>query len=262
MEIAEPKVFLVGGTELYYDNLMDYLQEIGDPDWEHNINEEGGQLLVEAAGRMCYRSWQPYDPEMPRATNPNVSKVREGNKEYLANILAHKHGAILEHVSLNFIATDVSRVFTHEIVRHRAGAAYSQESLRYVRLDDLRFWIPKSMEAHTELYKQCVETAEKWQKLFAEATKIEEMSDFSQKKAFTSAFRRVAPIGLSTSIMMTYNVRALRHIIELRTSPHAEEEARVVVGQMAKLCKEKFPNFFQDMITHEDGTCEFKNQKV
>jgi thymidylate synthase (FAD) len=70
------------------------------------------------------------------------------------------------------------------------------------------------------------------QKLLAWLTKIDEM-DFSQKKILTSAFRRIAPMGLSTGIVFTANFRALRHIIELRTQPGAEAEMREIAGLIA-----------------------------
>ncbi len=249
MREGKPEVFLVAKTELVEGGLEDYLQSIGSPDWAPNA-PSGGEALVEAAGRMCYRSWQAYDPSKPDATNPNVTKVREGNDVYLGNILKVGHGSILEHVSATFICKDVSRVFTHELVRHRAGCAYSQESLRYVRLTDLKFWLPPEVVENpkaVELFNEAVLYAETVQVRLADIYGIEDMKDFNKKKQLTSMFRRLAPIGLATSIMFTANIRALRHIIEMRTSPHAEIEVRVVFDEIARICKNEWPNFFQDM---------------
>ena len=69
--------------------------------------------------------------------NKNVSKVRTDHDEYLRNILKQRHGSVLEHVTYSFVFHNVIRVLTHELVRHRPGVAISQESMRFVRLDDI-----------------------------------------------------------------------------------------------------------------------------
>jgi len=125
-EVELPQVYMVAVTRLHGDGLQRYLEDIGSPDWQPDPEVSDGENLIEVAGRMCYRSWQPYDPEKPIATNPNLTMVREGNREYIGNVLNHKHGSILEHVDVSFIFKDVSRVLTHELVRHRAGMGYSQ----------------------------------------------------------------------------------------------------------------------------------------
>jgi thymidylate synthase (FAD) len=76
---------------------------------------------------MCYRSWEP-------GLNPNVSRVRTDSAQYLGNVVRSQHGSVLEHANFTFVLHNVSRVLTHELIRHRAGSAFSQESLRYVRL--------------------------------------------------------------------------------------------------------------------------------
>lgn len=262
MKMAEPRVFLVANTQLEDRGIEEYLTEIGNPDWRPNEKITGGENLVEAAGRMCYRSWQKYDPTKPRATNPNVTKVRQGNDIYLENILKSGHGSIFEHVNMTFIATDVSRVFTHELVRHRAGCAYSQESLRYVRLSDLRFWVPRSLRQSraAKIMLRAVSWLEKVQHNLSKL--IPKSAKFSYKKSLTSAFRRVAPIGLATSIMFTMNIRTLRHVISMRTSPHAEEEIREVFREVAHICQRTYPNFFQDMVENSDGSFTFECKKI
>ena len=69
-------------------------------------------------------------PQLGAGANPNVSKVRADRREYFANILRSAHGSVLEHANYSFALRNVSRVLTHELVRHRAGSAFSQESLR------------------------------------------------------------------------------------------------------------------------------------
>lgn len=263
--VSRPQVFLVATTQFEPGGLQAYLQEIGDPDWQPDENVSDAENLIEAAGRLCYMSWQAYDPEKPRATNPNVTKVREGNDRYLKNILESGHGSVLEHCTATFIFNDVSRVLTHELVRHRAGMAYSQQSLRYIRLDDLGFWMPPQVLADkvlSDLFVQTVFALEAVQQNLAMHTGIEGIKDFHLKKKLTSMFRRIAPIGLATSIMVTGNLRSWRHIIAQRTSSGAEEEIRMVIGDAADILKERYPNAFADMNKLEDGSYVFEHSKV
>jgi len=265
-DIPSPAVYLVAKTCLVPEGLDAYLRDIGSPDWAPAPDVSDGENLVEAAGRMCYRSWQAYDVDRPEATNPNVTRVREGNESYIGNVLRHAHGSILEHVNLTFIFRDVSRVVTHELVRHRAGMAYSQESLRYVRLDDLSFWLPEAArqnEAVEEKFRDVVAFLESVQADLGKLFDIDNLADFTTKKHLTSMFRRLAPIGIGTTIMVTGNLRAWRHIIGTRTAAAAEEEIRIVGSQVATICKREYPNVFQDMEQDaETGEWQFKNAKV
>lgn len=70
----------------------------------------------------------------------------------------------------------------------------------------------------------------------------------------TSALRRLAPIGLSTDILWTANVRTLRHVIEMRTAPGAEEELRLVFDQVAETMRVEAPHLFQDFERRDDGS--------
>lgn len=264
MEFVEPKVYLLAKTSLC-SGLKDYLEDIGSPAWTPDPNVSDGENLIEAAGRMCYRSWQAYDPEKPLATNKNVVKVREGNQRYIKNILESRHGSVVEHVSLTFLLQDVSRVFTAELCRHRAGMAYSEASLRYIRLGELRLWLPKAIRENPvvrSIFRRTAEDLEAVQKTLGEVFHIDDITDFHTKKELTSAFRRLAPIGLGTSIVATGNLRAWRHIITLRTSLAAEEEARFIVGKIAEICKREYPNVFQDLEPNANGEWITENVKV
>lgn len=241
MRIVEPKVFIVGKTMVDEEGLAAYLAHIGVPDWKSDAPSDV-ERLIEVMGRLCYRSFAP-------GLNPNVTKVREHNADYLRNIKEVGHGSVLEHADVSFIFADVSRVFTHELVRHRAGTAMSQESLRYVRLTELSFWPPTVIRETPEvmtLMSNVVNLLEDVQANLAELAKIEEKKNFGDKKTLTSAFRRVAPMGLATTIGWSANMRAIRHCLEMRTDPHAEEEIRLVFGKVGALMKERYPNLFAD----------------
>ncbi len=246
---VEPKVFLVGETRIHEPGLEAYLAHAGVPDWTTDAPSDA-EKLVEVMGRLCYRSFEP-------GLNPNVTRVREGSAKYLANIIAVGHGSVLEHGMLNFIFADVSRVVTHELVRHRAGTAISQESLRFVRLDRLSAYVPTHIREHEkgmEIFTRTFEQLEQLQQELAEIYAIDNEKKFAVKKQLTSAFRRMAPIGVATTIGWSCNFRTLRHVIEHRTDPHAEEEIRLLFARVFELVRERYPNLFADYEVEEvDG---------
>jgi thymidylate synthase (FAD) len=148
-------------------------------------------------------------------------------------------------------------------VRHRAGSAFSQESLRYVRLTDIGFRVPPALEPVREQVVSLVEQLEEFQLSAADALGIDsEGIPFHVKKEVTSALRRLAPIGLSTDIVWTANVRTLRHVIEMRTAPGAEEELRLVFDSIAHTMKDEAPGLFQDFTRQDDGSWVPEHSKV
>jgi hypothetical protein len=152
---------------------------------------------------------------------------------------------------------------THELVRHRAGSAFSQESLRYVRLTDIGFRVPPALEPVRERALAIVETLEEFQREAADALGLDEDGvPFHVKKEATSALRRLAPLGLSTDIIWTANLRTLRHVIEMRTDEGAEEELRSVFDLVAAVMAREAPNVFQDFERDERGRWTPRHHKV
>lgn len=255
MKTVEPKVFLIGKTIINEDStidedgLQDFLEHIGVPNWDTDAPTDG-EKLMEVYGRLCYNSFAP-------GLNPNVTKVRQGNASYIDHLFDSKHGSVAEHIWLNFILADVSRVFTHELVRHRVGVAISQESLRYVRSDELSFWLPLSIrkdEHVVAIFGRTFEQLELLQKELVDHLGLNQPEmRFSQKKVLTSAIRRLIPQGMATNIGWSANIRTLRHIIEIRTHPAAEEEMRLVFGKVGEICCRRFPNAFSDFTITTEG---------
>jgi len=262
MKRVQPKVFLVARTVVQV-GMQDYLEEIDcEEDWPPGDSVFGFKtldLLPEFMGRLCYRSFKPL-------INKNVNKVREGNDVYLSHILESRHGSVLEHCSMSFVFHNVSRVFTHELVRHRVGVAISQESLRYVRLEDLGLWLPEWAENEPQirdLFEKTFEDLGQLQKSMAEIFKLDDPeTKMVYKKRMTSFMRRIAPIGLATTIGWTTNLRNLRFVLGQRTSQHAEEEIRLVFKEVGLIAKREAPNCFQDMSLNQQAEWVFENEKV
>lgn len=241
MEFVEPKVFLIGETRIVEEGLRAYLNHVGAPDWTTDAPTDA-ERLCEVYGRLCYRSFEP-------GLNPNVTRVRKGNANYLGHVLEVGHGSVIEHAVLNFVFADVSRVFTHELVRHRAGTAISQESLRFVRLDRLSAYVPTHIRENEEalaIFGRTIKQLEEVQQSLASVYSIDSEKKFDVKKKLTSAFRRVAPDGVATTIGWSCNFRALRHVIEMRTAPDAEEELRLVFGKVYEAVKDRYTSLLGD----------------
>lgn len=272
MRETTPMVFLVARPSINWPNIRAYLRAVGgqswgvrreeerdlEPDGDGWTSENAGQDLMEIMGRLCYRSWEA-------GLNANVTRTRADQGEYIDNILNVMHGSVLEHAHYSFIFHDVSRVFTHELVRHR-HENISQESLRFVRLTDIPFWTPEWAQGDAELMgrnQQVLEVLEEHQRWLAEHFALDDDGvPFAEKKHKTSFMRRLAPIGLSTGIGWTANVRGLRHIIEMRTAKGAEEEIRLVFGQVAQIMRHECPDAFGDYEQNEEGEWLPKNRKV
>jgi len=246
MHKVEPGVEVIAATEVDRAGLAHYLSAIGAEGWETDA-ASGVEEVVEVMSRSCYMSFGT-------GINPNLTRVREGNVPHLWNILESAHGSVLEHAWVSFMFTNVSRVFTHELVRHRAGVAISQESLRYVRLTDLGCWVPSCFDTPEArgVFEDAFARAETMYaallEIAAEKEHVASFDDlpFAKKKEYTSAARRVAPIGLATNIGWSCNMRALRHVIEMRTDPSAEEEIRMVFEKVREVAMERWPAIFQD----------------
>lgn len=267
-----PKVTLIARPQIAAFGMAEYLERVGGVSWADRVfvktDIKDPELLVEFAGRLCYRSWEA-------GLNPNVTKVREDSAAYLRNILSSGHGSVLEHAQFSFVIENCSRVFTHEQVRHRAGVAYSQESMRYVRLTEIPFWVPGSLmrtpegksedehDAFLSYIRDLLEAMEAFQVHAAEYYGLDDEGvGFAHKKAITSALRRFAPIGVSTALVLSANIRAIRHMIEMRTAEAAEEEIRAVYSQIGQIMVEEAPLLFGDYEPQADGSWKTPYGKV
>lgn len=286
MKLVKPKVRLIAKPQIDWEEVKAYLMDVRGVAWyerqmsdNHDVQVNDGESLIEFGGRLCYRSWEP-------GLNPNVTRVREDSDEYLENILKSLHGSVVEHANYSFIFQDVSRVFTHEFVRHRAGVSISQESMRFVRLTEIPFWFPTWATEDEVLMRHCVgevEAMERHQVWMAEHFGLDDGREcalcrgtgkaevpegfvdagadvncppcggrgrvpvpFAEKKAKTSFMRRFAPDGVATSMLATINIRAIRWVLQQRTEPGAEEEIRLVFDQVGQIMVNEAPALFQD----------------
>lgn len=197
-----------------------------------------GERLAEFAGRLCYMSQK----------NPAGRSTRE----YLENILKQGHGSVLEHATYSLLIEGISRSLTHELVRHRAGFAYSQLSQRYVDESEAAFVVPPAI-----IGDDALETAWRTQVESAQKTYVSLVEDLMQRYAWVSdrvhrrkmareAARGVLPNSTETKIVVTGNVRAWRTMLELRCGEGAEQEIRRMAIMVLRTMQHEAPAFFND----------------
>ena len=197
-----------------------------------------GERLAEFAGRLCYMSQK----------NP----AKRNTREYLENIKKQGHGSVLEHANYSILLEGVSRSLTHELVRHRAGFAYSQLSQRYVDESDAHFVVPPAIigdEALEGAWRTQIESA-----LASYIALVEQLMEryawvadrVHRRKMAREAARGVLPNSTETKIVVTANARAWRTMLELRSSEGAELEIRRCAVALIRLLQQEAPGFFAD----------------
>lgn len=241
--LTEPRVYLVGRTSIDQAAVDEFLSDESTA-WSTDT-DNGAELISELAGRVCYLSF-------------GEKQGRRSNRDYLTNIIAMEHGSVLEHSAWNFIVTGVSRSFSHELIRHRAGWGYSQLSQRYVDESTANFVEPDiiaSNEALHDIWYEAVRASHEAYRRLAEGLaelidrEYPEMPRRDKRKRAREAARSVLPNATETKIFMTANARALRHFIEYRGAPDAEPEIRRVAVAILEAMRTEAPSIFGDYET-------------
>lgn len=254
-------MYLIGYTVLDQQGLNDYLTDSDNLDFLESIKsarESGlsdGEILCSLYAKLCYNS-------LTLGKNLNVTRVRD-IPDNLRACFNQGHGSVFEHVTLNFVIRNCSRVYTHEQVRHRVGTSYSQESGRFCRGDKVDIVFDPILEPVESLARDLQATIESYYKAMVEQIGLDGIKDFSLKKKITSALRRFLPNGQSNQMGFSANLRTLRHLVTLRTSRHAEWEIRLIFESVYNLVKDKYPLLFygakEELV---DGILEITGMKM
>jgi thymidylate synthase (FAD) len=239
----------VGETAPLHVQLIAKTDFIAPPDVQWSTDADGGEALTEFAGRACYQSWSKPNPRT--ATNAG----------YLRHIIDVGHFSMLEHASVSFYITGVSRSCTHELIRHR-HFSYSQLSQRYVPETESRVVVPPGMEDDDELRSILTEAADASRATYddlldkLEAKFADQPNALLRRKQARQAARAVLPNATETRIVVTGNYRAWRHFIAMRASEHADIEIRRLAIACLRLLVDVAPAVFGDfdITTLADGT--------
>ncbi|MEP6755838.1 MAG: FAD-dependent thymidylate synthase [Chthonomonadales bacterium] len=251
--ISKPATHMASLSEFLggFDPALEFPQYLNDPD-----KLEDSAQLCKLAGQVCYASFAP-----KRTYNKDAER-------YFANIKESGHGSVLEHANFSFLLYGVSRSMTHELVRHRAGFAFSMLSQRYVSGKVLRFverpeyasdeelhaWFEKRIDAAAADYETLANILLSRQKEGSGILSAEYRTDL-RKKVQQSA-RSLLPNETEAPIVVTGNARAWRHLIEMRANEHAEIEIREVALRAYKCLRETDGILFGDyeLVSLPDGT--------
>ncbi len=221
---------------------------IAPEDVPWSTDAEGGAALVEFAGRACYQSW---DKPNPRTAT---------NASYVKHIIDVGHFSVLEHATVTFYITGISRSCTHELIRHR-HFSYSQLSQRYVPEHDSQVVLPPGIEGDPELEELFLAATDAARTAYTELlTKLNEKlagdEGTVRRKQARQAARAVLPNATETRIVVTGNYRAWRHFIAMRASEQADVEIRRLavecLRQLVAVAPQAFGDF--DIYALPDGT--------
>lgn len=218
-------------------------------DVEWTTDAEGGEALIEFAGRACYES---FDKPNPRTAT---------NEAYLRHIMEVGHTALLEHASATMYIRGISRSATHELVRHR-HFSFSQLSQRFVHPDDASVIVPPLIREDEDLIRLFDRAINESRFAFDELLDAledklgEEPNALLRKKQARQAARSVLPNATESRIVVSGNFRSWRHFIGMRATEHADVEIRHVAVECLKLLQEIAPVVFGDfqVATLSDGS--------
>ena len=192
---------------------------VGEYDPEEDL------IKIERMARNCY--------------NSRMSGNKPGRDEFISALVRLGHESVLEHVSVSFMLT-VPRSISHQIVRHRIGVAYSQQSQRYIDLSKAPLKViapvPELNASELVLWRESVEFAAlTYNKLIAAGVRPEQA-------------RSVLPNCTATKLGMTANLRAWRHILKERyLNQRADPAIREVMSQVAAKFKVMYSAVFGDI---------------
>lgn len=183
------------------------------------------ELLIERAGRVCYKS------------EDRITETSAGN--FITTICKNKHESVLEHgsITVKFIC---DRGVSHELVRHRI-ASFSQESTRYCNYSKEKFG-----EEITVIQPCFWEATSDQYQTWKQAMKLAEDAYFYliEKGATPQEARSILPNSLKTEIVVTANPREWKHIFKLRTAKEAHPQMREIMIPCFESFKQQWPAIF------------------
>ncbi len=211
------------------------------------------EKLIASAAKLCY---SPVGAE----------RIMEGLEEentnrFLQMLMDLGHESPIEHVSFTFAAEGVSRVLTHQLVRHRIGCSYSQQSQRYVKLEQFEYIIPPAIESVPEAKAKFIKAMQDDQKAYNEITEIlfnkhierllsegksEKRARQGAEKCSIEDARYVFPNACETKIIFTMSARALMNFFKHRCCNRAQWEIRALAEDMLRQLKKVAPTLFKN----------------
>ncbi len=209
------------------------------------------EKVIAGAAKLCYS---------PKGIEGTMEQSdSEKNRKFVQMLVNMGHESPLEHISFTFGIEGVSRSLTHQLVRHRIGASYSQKSQRYVEEKDFEYIIPPEIEKRPGAREKYLEAMEKsgryyeeiteelyadYIKLYMEKGESEKSAKKMAKKKAIEDARFVLPNACETKIIVTMNARALLHFLNHRCCNRAQWEIQELAIEMLRIVKGIAPTVF------------------
>lgn len=214
--------------------------------------------IIATAAKLCY-------------AKSDIKSLREGlspekSAEFVEKLMAMGHESPIEHITFTFGIEGISRACSHQLVRHRI-ASYSQQSQRYVDMNDFNYIMPPSIEedetlcgAYEKIMADIAKNYESLQNVLAENLTKQIMNEngvdeiTARKRAVKMAnedARFILPNACETKIIVTMNARSLFNFFKERTCQRAQWEIREVAQMMYKLVYPIAPTLF----AHAGASC-------
>lgn len=196
--------------------------------------------VIYSAARQCYSKLSAHD-----IFDKQGDITSEKVKEFIKHLMQRGHLSPLEHVSFTFSIEGISRACTHQLVRHRI-ASYSQQSQRYVDMEDFKFVIPPSIDKDEQAKGKYLEAIDCIKKAYSQLKDILEKNTDLDKEGINQDARFILPNAAATKIVVTMNVRELLHFFSERLCLRAQWEIRALALKMFAFCKENLPEIFAE----------------
>lgn len=188
------------------------------------------EKIVAQSARLCYSALSVEDLE-EKLTNESIIKL-------IKKIMKLGHYSVLEHATFTFAIEGISRVTSHQLVRHRL-ASFSQQSQRYVKINKggFPYIVPKSIAKDKKLAKIFIDAIKKLDEIY------QLLLDHNIE---AEDARYILPQAVTTKMIISANARELLHIFELRCCNRAQWEIREAAMNMLKEVKSIAPTIFEN----------------
>lgn len=207
---------------------------------------QNAEALVATGARVCYSA-----TEVDKLFD-DIKDNKETQQKMIKKVIESNHMSCLEHIYFTFVIGDVSRIMSHQFVRHRLMSPH-ERSQRYVNLNKINDGenycvIPDTILVNSDalcVFLDAIEEAK-----FAYDKMI--MDGIPEEDA-----RYVLPGATKTALIASFNGRSLIHFLRLRCCERALPETKKVAIEMLKQVREVCPTIFGDVGPgcYMDGKC-------
>jgi thymidylate synthase (FAD) len=242
-----PRVFILARPcfDSAHQQFLNQYLPAGHAEWRESAGATAAERIVEFAGRVCYMSFGPKQSD-------------KSNRDYIRNLIRNGHESVLEHAVWTIAIHGISRAFSHQLVRHRVGFAFSQLSQQYHDESEARFVRPAGIDnvpEAAEIWDRAIESTQTaYRRILAALDNAHSTATPDAQREVTralrSAARSVLPNARETALVMTVNARALRNFLKLRGGIIGDAEMRCVAAALLNFIRPEGPALFEDFTVH------------